>query len=362
MTRQPATTAVHGAPFQEGHGAVNVPIVHSTTYRFPVREDGSPATHIYTRYGNPTTESVEATLAHLEGADGALLFASGMAAIQAAIEALIRPAGTLVLPAGCYGGTSALVENHWKSRGYQVLFVDPVSPPAFPQDVAIALMETHTNPLLKPCDVAQWVARAKDAGVELIVDNTFATPLLRQPLLDGASVVVHSATKSLNGHSDVTAGVVCFPERFRDRLWLIRRDTGGILDPAASSLLGRGLKTLGVRFAAAQANAAEVAACFRDAGLTVHYPDEGTMVAVELGSEDRARKFREGLRLILPAASLGGVETLVTLPSETSHAYMSEADRAAFGIQPGLVRLSIGIEAIEDILADLGAALEASAL
>lgn len=371
----PSTTAVHGGESPDPrHGAVNTPVAHSTTYRYPEAADGGAASHIYTRYDNPTVEAVEAKLAALEGADGAFLFASGMAAIHATVTALLPGGGIVAHQAGIYGGTTALFHDELASAGYAFHVLDPVNPD-IPEGTDLVWMESITNPLLRVADVEAWANAAHAAGARLVVDATFATPLLQRPLDLGADAVVHSATKYLNGHSDVTAGAVCFRSQDRNALWTRRRNLGATLDPAAGNLLGRGMKTLAVRMERHVANAACIAQFLADddrvaavhfTGLPDH-PDcetalrvlsaSGGMVTFDLGSLEAAQAFRRALRVVVPAASLGGVESLVSLPRETSHAYASADERRAAGVTDGLVRLSVGIEDADDLIADIDQAL-----
>ncbi len=371
-----STQAVHaGESPDPRHGGVNTPVVHSTTYRYPEDAHGQPATHIYTRYSNPTTEAVESKLAALEGADGALLFASGMAATHAAILALMPEPGVIAHQQGIYGGTTALFNDVLAPQGYTFVVLDAVDP-VIPDDAQLVWMESITNPLLRVADVSLWAERAHDVGARLIVDATFATPCVHRPLEHGADLVMHSASKYLNGHSDVTAGVLAFQNADRDALWHARRNLGATLDPAAASLLGRGMKTLAVRLERHQENAMRIAtelanipsvAAVHYPGLSSH-PDHATaarvldgyggVVTFDVGSHEAAKAFRQRIQVIVPAASLGGVESLASLPMETSHAYATPDQRRTEGIADGLVRLSVGIEDADDLIADIRGALD----
>ncbi len=371
----PSTRAVHaGESPDPRHGAVNTPVAHSTTYRYPEAADGTDASHIYTRYDNPTTQAVEAKLAALDGADGAFLFASGMGAIHATVAALCPPGGAIEYQSGMYGGTTALFHGELEPLGYSFHRIDGVTPD-IPDGTDLVWMESITNPLLRVADVRAWADAAHAAGARLVVDATFATPVLQRPLELGADAVVHSATKYLNGHSDVTAGAVCFRDADRDALWARRRNLGSTLDPAAANLLGRGMKTLAVRMERHVQNAAAVADVLaaHDAVKAVHFPGRpdhpdhetavrvlsgsGGMVTFDVGNLERAQAFRRAVRTMVPAASLGGVESLVSLPLETSHAYAAPEDRVRDGITDGLVRLSVGIEDAADLVADVTQAL-----
>jgi cystathionine beta-lyase/cystathionine gamma-synthase len=355
---KPATACVHaGERINPHHGAVNTPIVQSTTYRYPVAPDGGPARYIYSRYDNPTVESVEEKLAALEEADFALLFASGMGA-EVAIFQSLAPGDTIAVQTDIYGGTTALLQDEIAPRGVSVVKFDPFKEAVPACDMV--WVETISNPTLRVLDVARVAKEAQVHGAKLIVDATFSGPLLSKPLALGADLVLHSATKSLNGHSDVTAGVIC-GNSGRDQLWTRRRNLGATLDPHAASLLGRGLKTLHLRVERASSNARALAETARAEGVKVHDPKIGSTITLELPNLAAAVAFREAIKIMVPACSLGGVETLVSLPIETSHAYATDAERAAQGITDGMVRISVGIEDIADLRADLQEGLSASA-
>ncbi|HEX2066164.1 MAG TPA: PLP-dependent aspartate aminotransferase family protein [Candidatus Thermoplasmatota archaeon] len=382
----PSTRAVHaGEAPDPTSGAVNVPIHQSTTFWFPELPgggdgppQGKPSPYIYSRYTNPSVEAVEAKLAALEGAPGgSLAFASGMAAISSLCATVLRPGDTLAMQRGIYGGTAAYFESELKAWGVQVAELDAVAPPAsLPAGTRLVWMESITNPLLRVADVRAWARVAHAAGALLCADATFATPLLQRPLALGADVAMHSGTKYLGGHADVTAGFLSFADAaLRESVFLRRRNLGPTLDPHAAFLLGRGMKTLAVRIERQVRNALGLAqACTAMPGIVAvhhpglpHHPDHATarallsggfggMVTVDLGSLERAVAFRRRLRLIAPAASLGGVESLACLPLETSHAYAPAAKRRADGVTDGLVRISVGIEDLDDLVADVRAA------
>ncbi|HUR61528.1 MAG TPA: PLP-dependent aspartate aminotransferase family protein [Candidatus Thermoplasmatota archaeon] len=376
----PSTRAVHsGETPDAASGAVNVPIHQSTTYWYPELpatngKVGAKSGYIYSRYTNPSLESVEQKIAALEGAPGgSLTFASGMAATSSLCAAVLKPGDTLAVQRGIYGGTTSYLENDLKPWGVNVHQLDEVAPPRVPKGTKLVWMESITNPLLRVADVKAWAKAAHSAGALLCVDATFASPLLQLPLDLGADISMHSATKYLGGHSDVTAGCLSFKDRaLRDAVFLRRRNIGPIPDPHASYLLGRGMKTLAVRMERHVENAMALAqACTGMTGVKgVHYPglashpDHATakrlltggfggMLTLDLGTAKRAIAFRRKVRLIIPASSLGGVESLVSLPMETSHSYMPAAERRAAGIGDGLVRISVGIEDIDDLVADV---------
>lgn len=351
---KPATVCVHaGERINPHHGAVNTPIVQSTTFHYPETPEGEPAPYIYSRYDNPTVEDVEKKLAALDGADYALLFASGMGA-ESAIFGTVSPGQTIAVQIGIYGGTTALLHDEIVPRGIHVVEFDPFTEPVPKAD--LVWVESISNPLLKVLDIAA-VAKATHAhGGRLVVDATFSGPMVHQPLALGADYVLHSATKSLNGHSDVTAGVIC-ANGDRTDLWTRRRNLGATLDPHAAALLDRGLKTLHVRMERASQNARALAAAARNAAVIVHDPGVGQVITIDVGSKEAAIAFRRAITIMTPACSLGGVETLVSLPLETSHAYAPAEERLAAGITDGMIRISVGIEAEEDLLADLQKAL-----
>ena len=385
-----STLAVHGGEASDPHsGAVNVPISQSTTFRFPEMEDGEgrlrPSPYIYSRYENPSLESVERKVAALEGVGAAgrgqtvqsLLFASGMGAIQAACAALTKPGDVVAVQRGVYGGTTSYLNVELARFGVKVVDIDAHGPARLPKGTTLVWLESITNPLLRVADPRPWAKAAQEAGAKLVVDATFASPLLQRPLAMGADVAMHSATKYLGGHADVTAGVLsCTDPALRDSLWTRRRNLGAVLDPHAAFLVGRGMKTLALRMERQCSNAWALAQeCEGLAGVkAAHYPGLpshpdhavarkvlgggfGGMLTLDLGSLRNAVAFRRKVRLILPAASLGSVESLVSLPLETSHAYASAEKRRADGVTDGLVRISIGIEDAADLAADLRQAI-----
>ena len=374
----PSTTAVHAGEGDPRSGAVNTPVHQSTTFRFPERADGTTSDLIYTRYDNPSVQAIEAKLAALEGAGAVLAFGSGMAAAQSLCTAVLRPGDTLAVQRGVYGGTVAYLMEELAPWGVGVHTFDAGAEPDLPAGVRLVWVESVTNPLLRVADLPAWADAAHEAGAALAVDATFATPALQRPLELGADFVLHSASKYLGGHSDVIAGFLASPADRRQELWQRRRNLGGVLDPHAAYLLGRGMKTLALRMERHGRNALRLArlAAGHAAVVAAHHPGlpshpdhdvAGRLLAgpvgvltLDLGSLDAARAFRRATRLFVPAASLGGVESLVSLPLETSHAYAPAEARRRDGITDGLVRLSVGIEDAEDLEADLMQALDAS--
>jgi cystathionine beta-lyase/cystathionine gamma-synthase len=371
--RGESTHAVHAGEVPDARtGAINVPIHLSSTFWYPELPDGTQAPYIYTRYTNPNFEVVETKLAALEQAAGALVFSSGMAATMTACVAFLQTGSTVAVQSGVYGGTSSFMADELTRFGVGTTFVDHVEPPTLRKGTSLVWMESITNPLLRVADVKAWADAAHDAGARLAVDATFASPMLQKPLLMGADIAMHSGTKYLGGHADLIAGALSWKDpTLRDPLWRVRRSWGPSLDPHAAYLLSRGMKTLPLRMqrhcenGLAVAKAAEAMkgiAAVHYPGLTSH-PDHATakrvlkgfggMVTIDLGSLKRAEAFRRKVRIITPAASIGGVESLCCLPVETSHAYATPAKQKADGVTPGLVRISIGVEDADDIIADI---------
>lgn len=371
---------------------VVTPIYNSATYIYESMEDldavlGSERPgYVYARYGNPTVTALEKAVAALEGGEDAMAFASGMAAIHAALLAAEVKAGATVVAAhDVYGATYALLSRLFPSLGVRTRFVDIADLSAVEQAIIeekprAVLFETVSNPLLKVADTPALVQMAHRHGAEVIVDNTFASPYLFQPLAHGADYVVHSATKYLAGHADVLGGMVVTSAQRGVTLRELTKLVGGNLGPNEAWLTMRGLKTLPLRMVQHCRNAAQVAAWLQDhprisqvnyPGLTDHPQHKvatrlfrpgcyGGMISFEIADADRAKvfAFMEALQLCLPATSLGDVYSLVMYPAHSSHRALTPEERAQIGIGEGLVRLSVGIEDVEDIIADLKQALE----
>jgi cystathionine beta-lyase/cystathionine gamma-synthase len=377
----PSTRAVHaGEGPRDVFAPVVNPIVLSTTF---MSEPDGQGPVLYQRYGNgPNHVQVEARLAALEGAEDAAVFASGMAAMANAVISIVQQGDHVVATDAIYGGTRALLEKELPRFGITTTFVDFFQPgwdDAFRPETRLVIGESPSNPLLRVLDLRPIADQAHRRGAVLIVDSTFASPVNARPLEHGADLVMHSATKYLGGHSDVTAGVIAGSSarvnavRDRARVW------GPALDPHAVWLLERGMKTLAVRMERHNRNGIEVArwAETHPGIARVHYPGLashpdhavarrvldgfGGMIGLEIaGGGDAAARFVRALRLAKLAPSLGGVETLLSEPRYTSHAGMSRERREANGIRDGFVRVSLGIEDAHDIIADFAQALEAS--
>lgn len=377
------TRAVHaGDPKPRIEGALNVPIFHSTVFENP---EGTAYHDLrYPRLNNlPNHTAVADKLAALEGGEAAVVTASGMAAISTTLLTVLGGGGHLLAQSCLYGGTHNLLTDDLGDLGLSYDFIDGREPDTWaaklrPETRAI-YVEVMTNPLLDVADHAQVVRFAREHGLVSIIDSTFASPVNFQPLGLGFDLVLHSCTKYLNGHSDLVAGAVIGSRAQVEPVLHRLNHLGACLDPHGCFLLNRGIKTLVLRvrqqnqnaFAVARALAArpEVARV-NYPGLETHPDHErarelfagfGGMLSFELhGGGEAARRFVDAVELLTSAPSLGGVESLVTRPAATSHAGMSPDERAALGISDGLVRVSVGIESLDDLLADLERALKAA--
>jgi cystathionine beta-lyase/cystathionine gamma-synthase len=357
-------------------------LVLSTTFRQP--EPGKPLHFDYGRSGNPTRASLEACLAALEQASFGFAFASGCAAATTLL-ATLTPGAHVVCGDDVYGGTYRLFTRVMAPFGIQTSFVDATDPAAFAAafkpETKLAWLESPSNPLLKLADISALGQLAHARGVPLVVDNTFASPVLQQPLELGADIVLHSATKYLNGHSDVVGGALLLRDAaLAERLKFLQNAMGGVPSPFDCYLLLRGLKTLPVRMRAHCESAAELAQrLLKHPGVErVHYPGlaehpqyqlgrrqmraPGGMLSLVLrGGEAAARRFLQSLHWFALAESLGGVESLAEHPALMTHASIPRQVRESIGIGDGLVRLSVGLENVEDLWSDLQAALAAAA-
>ncbi|MBB4688843.1 trans-sulfuration enzyme family protein [Amycolatopsis jiangsuensis] len=370
MTSALHTRAVHaGRDDLADLGLHAAPIDFSTTY--PARDSaeearridefaaGGEVTGIYGRIGNPTVERFERALAELEGFDHAVAFASGMAAVSACLLSAVsqgKPHIVGVRP--LYGGTDHLLTSGL--LGTEVTWAAPEEVAgALRPETGLVLVESPANPTLSETDLAELVDAC--GAVPVLVDNTFATPVLQRPGRHGARLVVHSATKFLGGHGDVMGGVVACGAEEAARLRGLRFATGGVLHPLAGYLLLRGLSTLPLRVKAASATAAELVERLgtHPAVRSVHYPRlGGPLVSFEVTGDPHA--VIGAVRLITPAVSLGSVDTLIQHPASLTHRIVAEDDRTGAGITAGLLRLSVGLEDVEDLWQDLDQALKAA--
>jgi cystathionine beta-lyase/cystathionine gamma-synthase len=387
MKKGISTRCVHaGEEPERTTGAIGTPIFQNTTFLYPnpdfpdLRDVRVGDTYIYTRYNNPTIEALERKVADLEGGEAAVAFASGMAAISTTILTLAGEGGHIVSARDLYGGTYTLMKDILPSLGIDVSFVDTRDTDAFwkalRDDTRLVYCESITNPVLKVADIPELADIAHGKDVPLVVDATFATPVNQNPLELGADVVVHSGTKYLGGHGDVTGGVTVTTDPLahdiRERMIFY----GGCIDPNAAWLLIRGLKTLELRVARQNATARWLADWMEgnDKVVSVLHPEleshpdnevankvlkaGGGMITFDLGDLDACHRCLDELQTITLASSLGSVESLVSLPVETSHWELDAEERADLGIMDGHVRLSIGVEDLPDLMADLERGLD----
>jgi len=381
-----STRAVHAGQYEDPiTKAVGTPIFQSSTFLltdevYDAIEEGRAREHfIYARYGNPSQWSVQEKLASLEGAESAMVFSSGMAAISSAVMAMMDKGAHLITSRDIYGGTYNFFHEDLNDYGMSVSFVDLTDITAIEAAITdktkVLFFEALTNPLLKVAPLKEIVALSKKYNLRTIIDSTFVTPANLRPLELGVDIVVHSASKYLNGHSDLIGGAAMGSRKCMDQIWVQMLKFGGSLDPHACFLLERGLKTFGLRMKAHNQNAMELAQWLesRDEIRRVYYPgieshpqhnlasdlmDEFSgMVSFEVnGSDEVSAALLKELKLPKVATSLGGVESLISLPHNTSQASLMQSQLEEIGINEGLVRLSVGVEDIEDIKADFSQA------
>ena len=341
------------------------PIVAATTYAFETAAEfgrvmaGEEYGFLYSRLRNPTLEELNAVLADLEGAEAAYAFGSGMSAIAAALLTNLRPGDTLLAPRQLYGTTYSFVERRLRPLGIEIEYLDASNPAEWDRPAHARYVETLANPGLPVADL-QAIAATKGDGV-FIVDNTFASPVLCRPLELGADLVCESATKYLNGHHDVSAGVVAGSGELVRAAHEYQVDAGGMLDPFSAFLLRRALKTLALRVERASANAAQLveALASQPQVEALHYAGFGGIFALVLpGGRAAAEAFMDGLELAHRATSFGGVDTVVSHPASTSHRQYTAEQLEQAGISAGLLRVSVGCEDADDLVADFRAALE----
>ncbi len=358
------------------------PVVFSSTYAFDstaelIAESGRLDSNFYSRYSNPTVRAAEGAIAALEGAELSLCFSSGMAAISSALLGHLKQGDRILAQSAIYGGAQGLMTKLLPHLGIQTDF----APPALllrnfdslrRPGHKLLYLESPVNPLVEMVDIRALAAKAHNAGMLVMVDATFATPLLQNSLALGADLVMHSTTKGLGGHSDLIGGVVSGRKKLMTPLWDARKLLGGSMDPMTAYLLWRGIQSLPARLARQQQTALTVAKFLRADKkiVSVSYPGlgdypqralwrrqmkgAGTLIAFDCGkSLKQTASSVDRLRIILNAPSLGGTESLVSLPALTSHVSYKPADRRALGISDGLVRLSIGMEEPAELIADL---------
>ncbi len=377
------TRLIHAGSRPTGPGKPLVePLVLATTFEFETAAEFRRVMSeeeygfLYGSLRNPTVEELAAACADIEGAEAAQVFASGMGAIAAALFTTLGPGDTLLAPTQLYGNTYALLERHLRRLGVKIVYLDVTDPAAWERPAKVRYVETLANPGFPLADLGA-LAAAKGDGL-LIVDNTFASPSLCRPLERGADIVCESATKFLNGHHDVMAGVLAGTANLVEAARRHRYETGATVDPFAAFLLRRGLKTLELRMERASRNALALARFLheQEAVELVRYvgleddpcyelalrqlDDSGAMLAFTVrGGREGAERMLDGLELCARATSLGGIETVVSHPASTSHRQFTEEQLEASGVAPGMLRVSVGCEGADDLVADFAGALSA---
>jgi cystathionine beta-lyase/cystathionine gamma-synthase len=381
---RPETEAVRGGTdLSRKNGPLSTPIYQTSTFEVTDNQQQLRATgtdKFYTRYGNPTHTVAEAAIAELEGADAALLFASGMAAITTSIFALLKSGDHIVAQRDIYGGAAKFLGTWLPRFGIETTFVDTNDlnqhASAVKPNTKLIYLESPTNPTLRIVDLKKIAALARKDGITTLVDATFATPINMRPAEAGIDLVMHSGTKYFGGHSDLICGVVAGRRDLIKKIHETRTTLGGILDPHAAWLLLRGIKTLAVRVQRQNESALRVAQFLAQHPKvrSVNYPflenhpqralameqmsGGGGMLSFEVdGSGEDACRVTEALHLFTLAPSLGGVDSLVSIPVLTSHAMIPAEERRKMGISEQLIRLSVGVENVEDLIADLEQAL-----
>jgi cystathionine beta-lyase/cystathionine gamma-synthase len=394
-----ATRAIHGKQLFAFKGPVATPIYQTSTYRFETSEDairyakGDPSVYVYSRYHNPTVRDVEEKLALMENGEEAAIFASGMAAITTAILAVTKAGDNIISTPALYGGTYRWMRDELPKQNISVRFIDPDHLEEIvhvaDERTTIVYIETPTNPTLTIVDIAEAVHQTKKAEKKLnrriltMIDNTFATILNQDPFKFGVDIITESATKYLGGHADILAGVVVGKQEFVKRVRSLGKYHGGCADPFAAYLLGRSLKTFELRVHRQNENALALAQTLEKnkkvnrviyPGLSSHPQFQtakkqmtgfGGMVTIEVKPSRRcslvkaAAKVCDNLRVAVNAMSLGGVETLVSIPVYSSHVFMSEEELKRHGVTAGMIRISVGVEGIEDLIEDFEQALDA---
>jgi cystathionine gamma-synthase len=381
----PETKAVRGASdLEKKNGPMATPIYQTSTFEVADNDEQlrvTPTDHFYTRYGNPTNTVAEQTIAQLEGVDAALTFASGMGAITTTIMALLRSGDHIVAQRDIYGGAAKFFTQWLHKMGIETTLVDTTEyeqhARAIRRNTKLLYVESPTNPAVRVVDLKRVASLARQHNLISMIDATFGTPINQRPSEFGIDLIMHSGTKYLAGHADLICGVVAGGSDLIEKIHSTRTTLGNCMDPHASWMLIRGLKTLAVRVARQNDNALRVAeflAQHEKVGR-VHYPflkshpqyaiareqmsGGGGMVSFEVeGTGDDARRLTESLRLFTLAPSLGGVESLVSIPVLTSHAMIDPEQRKKMGVTEQMIRLSVGIENADDLIADLEHALK----
>jgi len=388
QTQHSETKAVRGAAnLDKKNGPLATPIYQTSTFEVTDNDEQVRATHsdhFYTRYGNPTNTVAEKRIAELEGVEATLTFASGMGAITTTIMALLQSGDHVVAQRDIYGGANKFLSEWLPKMGIETTFVDTTEyeqhARAIRPNTKLLYLESPTNPVLRVVDFNRVVALAKQHNLLSMIDATFGTPINQHPAEFGIDLVMHSGTKYLAGHSDLICGVIAGRHEWMEKIWETRTTLGNCMDPHASWMLVRGLKTLALRVARHNENAQRVAEFLSEHAKVrrVHYPflrshpqygvarqqmrGGGGVVSFEVeGTGEDARRVSEGMRLFTLAPSLGSVESVVSIPVLTSHAMIPAEERAKMGVTEQMIRLSVGIENADDLIADLEHALEAVA-
>ncbi|QPC46978.1 bifunctional cystathionine gamma-lyase/homocysteine desulfhydrase [Mangrovibacillus cuniculi] len=374
------TQLIHGGIVGDEHtGAVSVPIYQVSTYK--QEEVGKHKGYEYSRTGNPTRFALEELIKDLEGGEAGFAFGSGMAAVTAVVM-LLDAGDHIIMTDDVYGGTYRVMSKVLNRFGIESTLVDTSNldevKAAVQENTKMVYLETPTNPLLKITDIAEVAAFTKEQNLLLVVDNTFSTPYWQNPIALGADIVLHSATKYIGGHSDVVAGlVVVATKKLAEDLHFVQNSTGGVLGPQDSWLLIRGIKTLGIRMEEIEENTKTIVDFLQEHPLvsTIYYPGLeshvghevakkqatgfGGMVSFDVGSKEKAEQVLRSTKYFTLAESLGAVESLISLPAQMTHASIPAERRAELGITDGLVRISVGLEDVEDLIEDLKHAFEA---
>ncbi len=371
---------------EEVFGSITTPIYLTSTYTLTdekykkILDGKNRETYVYTRWKNPTTRTLEKKMALLENGEDAVAFSSGMAAIATTFLTFLKKGDELITSMDIYGGTFSLLQNELRQHGIKITYVECTSLDEILETISdktkMIFFESITNPLLKIIDVSQIAKIAHERGCVLAIDSTFATPINQNPLEQGADIVVHSASKYLGGHSDIIGGIVVSSKEIIEKMWKKMIRYGGCMDPQQAYRILRSIKTLHIRIERHNENALAIAQFLENhekvekvtyPGLPSYSQHElakkvlygfgGVVTFIVNGNDEDGLKFMRKLKVCKEAASLGGVETLVSMPFNTSHSYLTDEERKKMGIRKGMIRLSVGIENAEDIMRDIHSAL-----